>query len=184
MSVYTTIQNEIARKVWNAARRTLVTGTPGTPTNRAERMAESVWTATTRDRKELGTRWTAYWKLDEASGADAIDAKGSETLTQNNTVGSGGGVVSPARTFNGTNQYFDHADDAALSTGDIDFSWSGWVKPSSLTGTHTIFRKGNSGATTREYALYTSGTTLTWEVGNGSAVQTVSWGTALATGNW
>lgn len=68
-----------------------------------------------------------YWPLDEASG-NAIDAHGSNDLTDTNTVGAGTGVVSGARDFDEANsEYFTIADNADLSMGDIDFTISCWV---------------------------------------------------------
>jgi hypothetical protein len=75
----------------------------------------------------------AYWKMDEASG-DALDSLGSNNLTDNNTVGAGTGKVNGARDFEDTNtEWFNHGDNSALSTGDIDFTVAFWVKFESLS---------------------------------------------------
>lgn len=75
----------------------------------------------------LLTNLVAYWKLDEASG-DAIDAHGSNTLADNNTVGSTTGKINNGRDFErGNDEYFVAAHNSDLTTGDISYSWSLWV---------------------------------------------------------
>ncbi len=101
----------------------------------------------------LQTNLISYWKFDEASG-NALDARGSESLTQNGTVGSAAGIISTSREFT-TFNFFSHADDDALSTGDIDFTWQVWLYPNSLTlpdGAGAIFQKSETDR--YEYALY------------------------------
>ena len=85
----------------------------------------------------------AYWPLDEASG-DALDAHGSNDLTDNNTVGAASGKVNGARDFEFANsEYFARADNADLSTGDIDWTFACWVNAESLVETwNVIVRKG------------------------------------------
>jgi hypothetical protein len=76
----------------------------------------------------------SYWSLDEASG-DALDAHGSNDLTDNNTVGTAAGKVAGARDFErGSSQHFSLADNADLSTGDIDFTIAAWVQLESKPG--------------------------------------------------
>lgn len=67
----------------------------------------------------------AYWSLDEASG-NAIDAHGSNDLTDNNTVGTAAGKVGNARNFNGSDEYFSSATNPV--NGSAAFSISAWVK--------------------------------------------------------
>lgn len=93
----------------------------------------------------------SYWKMDEASG-DAVDAHGSNTLADNNTVGSGTGKINNARDFeSGSNEYFSIADNADLSTGDIDFTIQVWVNLESK-GFNPIVAKW--GGTSQEYLLW------------------------------
>jgi len=69
----------------------------------------------------------AYWKLDEASGSRA-DSHGSNTLTDNNTVTQAAGKIGNAAQFTRANsEYLSIADNAALSTGNIDFTVAAWV---------------------------------------------------------
>lgn len=99
----------------------------------------------------------SYWKLDEASG-DAIDAHGSNDLTDTNTVGSTTGVVGNCRDFErGNSEYFSLADNADLSTGDIDYTLTAWFNPESLPGnyiTYAIATKGTSTGNQREYTVF------------------------------
>lgn len=69
-----------------------------------------------------------YWKLDEASG-NAIDSKGANTLTDNNSVGTAAGKIGTSRDFAAaSSRYLSIADNADLSTGDIDFTGTCWWK--------------------------------------------------------
>ena len=102
----------------------------------------------------------SYWKLDEASG-NALDAHGSNDLTDTNAVGSAAGKINNARDFeSGSTQYFTKADNADLSTGDIDFTLSCWVNAESL-GTRTILGKFVGGAFEYRIGFNASGL-LTW----------------------
>ena len=77
----------------------------------------------------LYTNLIAYWKLDEASGNRA-DSKGSNTLTDTNTVTSTTGKQSNAAVFTKANsEYLTVADNSSLSVGDIDFYFSCWIYP-------------------------------------------------------
>jgi hypothetical protein len=72
----------------------------------------------------------AYWPLNEAGGANnALDLHSNAlTLTQVASPGSAAGkVYAGARTFNGSTQYFSRVSEAALQTGDVDFTLAAWV---------------------------------------------------------
>ena len=90
----------------------------------------------------LLTNLTSYWKLDEASG-DAVDAHGSNTLTDTNTVGSGTGLVyGTVRDFERDNsEYFSITSNASLVVGSTSCSWAAWVKLESDASSATIFSK-------------------------------------------
>lgn len=101
------------------------------------------------------TSLAAYWKFDEASG-DLVDALGANTLTATASApGTAAGVLGTARSFtSGSSQGFSLADNAALSAGDRDFHFAGWVFPtvfSSGNGKY-VFSKADT-ASTREYWL-------------------------------
>lgn len=94
----------------------------------------------------------AYYSMEEASG-NAIDAHSTYDLTDNNTVGTATGKVSNARDFERSNsEWFSHADDAAFSRGDTDFTFAFWVQFESLNNFARLFSKTDSG--NFEYGLY------------------------------
>jgi hypothetical protein len=98
----------------------------------------------------LITGITSFWKLDEASGTRS-DSVGSNNLTDNNTVGQAIGKVGSAAQFNSaSSRYLSIADNASLSTGDIDFTWSGWVYLDSKTTNRVFVHKG-SGVSNGQY---------------------------------
>lgn len=74
----------------------------------------------------------SYWKLEEASGERA-DSYGTNHLTDHNGVGQAVGKVGDAAQFVGaSNEYLSRADNASLSTGDVDFWGAAWVYLDSL----------------------------------------------------
>jgi len=84
------------------------------------------------------------WEMDEASG-QALDSHGTNPLTDNNTVGSNG---SGSRDFEADNvESFSHADNADLSTGDIDFSIEATVQLESKGNDRTIAMKWDGSGT-------------------------------------
>src|SRR5262245_33898703 len=101
----------------------------------------------------------SYWKMDETSG-NAIDAHtGGNNLTDNNSVGSGTGVINGSRAFDVASfRYLSHTNNTSLQVGDIDFTFNLWVKFTSTPGTvgQALVCKGTS-PSTYEYDLYTSG---------------------------
>ena len=108
------------------------------------------------------TDMISYWPLDESSGP-ALDAHGNNDLADNNTVGSASGLVNGARDLERSNEeFFSIADNASLSTGDIDYSISAWIKLESLpstSGNMPIVSKDNGG-TSREFLLRVNATNL------------------------
>ncbi len=107
----------------------------------------------------------AYYSLNEASG-DAVDAHGATTLTDTNTVGATTGKVAGCRDFEADNtEYFTAADNAALSVGDIDFSWALWVQVETIGG-RSVLVKGNTND--MPYALQTFSSRFEFTVTSGS----------------
>ncbi len=101
----------------------------------------------------LTTSLVSYWNLDEASGNRA-DSHGTNTLTDNNTVASATGKIGTAGDFEKNNsEWLSHADNADLSTGDIDWTVQAWVQlESKPAGDYMcVVGKGGSGG---EYALF------------------------------
>lgn len=127
----------------------------------------------------------SYWKLDEASG-DAVDAHGSNTLTDNNTVGSATGKINNGRQFDkASSRYFSKADNTDLSTGDIDFTISAWVKPASIpTVGNYLCIVGKDKASNREFNLELNGDSSGKFNFFGGNLNQATWGTAPSTGTW
>lgn len=117
----------------------------------------------------------SYWSLDEASG-NALDAKGSNALTDHGSVGSATGVISGARSFSGSGQYFSHSDNSDLSLGtDTAFSFAFWAKDAADCSNRGLVTKAVSGPdSSAGYVIWISGTTLSFTIGNGSSSATVS----------
>lgn len=127
----------------------------------------------------------SYWSLDEASG-NALDAHGTNELTDTNTVGAATGKVGGARDFTPANsEYFTRASNASLQTGDIDFSFAGWVRFDSVNEWPVVIGKDDS--TTREYFLArhnTLGVFYAQVFINSTTASYVEWGSAANTATW
>ena len=100
----------------------------------------------------LLTSLISYWTLDEASGTrvDSVTSSAND-LTDNNTVTQNPGKISNAAQFTAANlEFLSRADNASLSTGDIDFTLAGWVYLDSL-GAFRVAVGKRENATNREY---------------------------------
>lgn len=77
----------------------------------------------------------SYWKMDEASGTRS-DAHASNDLTDNNTVGSGTGIINNGADFELDNSEYLSITDGSQSGLDItgDFSISLWASIETFTG--------------------------------------------------
>lgn len=95
----------------------------------------------------------SHWKLNEETGT-RVDSVGSNDLTDNATVTVALGTIANAAQFVTANsEFLNIADNAALSAGDVDFSFAGWVFLDSIS-TGTILAKGASSQLTNfEYEL-------------------------------
>jgi hypothetical protein len=134
----------------------------------------------------LLTNLVAYWQLDEASG-NATDSVGSNTLTNNGSVGSATGKVGTARDF-GTGvstKFFRLADNADLSTGDIDFTFAAWVKPSALTKSYAaVLTKGDGSSLEYQLIYRLSQSAFDWAVkDSANNVRATNFG-APSVGTW
>lgn len=97
----------------------------------------------------------SFWELEEASGT-RNDSFSTNHLTDNNTVTQSAGKVGNAATFTTANsESLTRADNASLSTGNIDFSIALWVNPSAVSSKGVFYKGDSSGI---EYALTTRGT--------------------------
>lgn len=100
----------------------------------------------------LLTDLVSYWKLDEESGT-RNDSHGTNHLTDNNTVLFAAGKQGNAAVFVRANaEYLDIADNASLSTGNVDFSLAAWVWINAADE-NSFVSKGNQVDSTREYIL-------------------------------
>lgn len=92
----------------------------------------------------LLTGLVSYWPLT----SNANDVHGSNNLTNNNSVTFGAGGAD----FNGSSQSLSHADNADLSTGDIDFTLALKVRFDTNPGCIMI-GKWNGDGSNSEYVL-------------------------------
>jgi Concanavalin A-like lectin/glucanases superfamily len=117
----------------------------------------------------------SYWKLDEASGNRA-DSHGSNTLTDNNTVASGTGIINSGADFEASNsEYLSCASNSTLQTGDIDFTIQAWIYLESIAGDLMIVTKDDDAANSRDYTLSIQSSQMLWYSG-------AAWSVALLPG--
>ncbi len=118
----------------------------------------------------------------EAAAPETDESVNGETLT-NNSVGTTTGKVGTAGTFTNP-QYLFHADDANLSTGDIDFTIAAWVWLTSKPAYSSIAGKVASDGSTIEYALIYRSSADQFEFDfNASNQKSATFG-STATGTW
>lgn len=130
----------------------------------------------------------SYWKLDESSG-NAIDSHGSNELVETaGTIAATTGKINGARDFeDGDTEYFTIADNASISTGDIDFTFCCWINAESLAAQGRIIAKINAAVTVLEHQLFysTVSSRFRFQVFNGtSVVGTADWSAAPSTATW
>ncbi len=136
----------------------------------------------------LFTNLISYYKLEEATGT-RVDSVGTNNLTDNNAVTNGTGIRGNAAQFaRASNQNLTHVDNAALSTGDIDFTFAGWVFLDSKPSQMGIAGKGDGGgATSDEWRVeYLGGVTdrFLFIVRGGTAAVIANNFGSPATGTW
>jgi hypothetical protein len=131
----------------------------------------------------------AFWELEEASGS-RLDSHGSNHLTDNNTVTQTTGKVGNCGQFTAANnESLSIADNADLSTGDINYTICAWVMLDSKTTFRMIANKfGDTQGTNQEYSLrYTSSSDrfelLVRSAAASSSVESSTLGSP-ATGTW
>lgn len=94
----------------------------------------------------IAVTWDAYWSLDEVSGTRADSTANGNDLTDNNTVGQGAALVSSGNSADfelNNSEYLSIASNSTIQSGAIDYSFSFWFKPESITTTHVLFEKFN-----------------------------------------
>jgi hypothetical protein len=137
----------------------------------------------------LAVSLVAYWKLGETSGNRA-DSVGANTLTDTNTVTYDTGIIGNAAKFTAANsEHLTIADNAAVSTGDVDFTIACWLKLADPdTGANEyMFGKGSSSGAenTFEYWLryVESSSKMQFSVGNNVTVLANTFG-VVTLGTW
>ena len=101
-------------------------------------------------------------------------------------------IPSGAADFNSANsESLSRADNAALSHGDIDFTYIVWAKADSLTGDRTVFAKGNSATSSQQEVILWKRTVpgptdiWRWQVTTAaSVIAAIDSTTAVAAGAW
>ena len=129
---------------------------------------------------------TAFWKLDEATGADnRVDSGGNaQDLDQVVSQTSTNSVISLGASWgSGSGEYMVKTDSAALSCGDIDFTIAAWMLKYDGNPRGAINKGGLGSAAVIEYGLYTDGNSWKFAVSNGSTVTTVV-SAAVSNGVW
>lgn len=127
----------------------------------------------------LLTDLIAYWNLNEVSGNRA-DSVGSNTLVDNNTVGSTAGKVSNAAQFVEANsEYFLISDNVDMSVSS-SFTFAGWMRSTTDQSTRAIIEKQN------EYRLRrSSADNMVFSVFNAAfSDATVTDATTITAGTW
>jgi hypothetical protein len=132
-----------------------------------------------------------FWELEETSGSRSDATASALTLTDNNTVTSNTGKVGTAAQFTAANsEYLSRTSEAALQTGDIDFSFQAWVYADSSPGGGAsrivIGKDVDSPGSSRDYTLdwYNDGSFLMprFYINGGVAIVTSS--SHLSTATW
>lgn len=135
----------------------------------------------------LADNLISYWSLEEASGTRVDSHTGGNDLTDNNTVTQNTGKVgSCAQLTSANTEYLSRADNASLSTGDIDFTVTAWVYLDSLGKYHMAVVKGSDAgaATNLEYALYVSDANRPVFALANATINNVTWGSSLSISTW
>lgn len=140
----------------------------------------------------LGTNLVSCWSMDESStGAGAVsraDSKGSNTLTDNNTVASAAGKFSNGADFERSNSEYLSIADASQSGLDFtsSFSFAYWLKPESVRQMN-IMNKWVGTGNQRSYSHEVTPTTIGFNVspnGTTNASMTPNPTHSLATSTW
>ena len=143
--------------------------------------------------KSLSDGLVGYWKMDESSNGSSavsrIDSSGNGlTLTDNNTVASTTGKFgNAAQIVRTSSESLSINDSATISTGDIDFSFSGWVKATSIPTSLGILSQHTGTTSTGSYALWYSSSAdgFVFRVSNGVTDTDLNYHTGnLAQNTW
>ncbi len=127
----------------------------------------------------LLTNLVAVWC--EAVSPVTDTSGNGETLTDHGTVGTTTGKIGTAGDFGtgSSTKYLDKASDAAVETGDIDFTMAAWVYLTATTkGYPSIIAKVVSDGSTVEYDLILRGSIqqFEWQFGGAALVRATTFG--------
>lgn len=132
----------------------------------------------------------SYWDMDESTGT-RFDRWGTNNLTDNDTVLSSTGKLNNSANFvAGTNENLSRADNASLSTGDVDFTTSAWVKLSTKSGNRMVSSKCDSvdPGQCEYYLFYWTGSDSLciqlWNTAAGTSLRSVCSSVTISTGVW
>jgi len=133
----------------------------------------------------------SYWNLDEASGNRA-DSHGSNTLTDNNTVGSATNSYPanlPGRVANfvaANSEYLSLASDSTLDLNGGDYTFAFWVKFTTLPGELYPLGRDTAGSLT-QYLFNSTASSVTFNVQDDPfsvAITASTGGGSVSTGTW
>lgn len=139
---------------------------------------------------DLETNLVSYYKLDEASGTRA-DSKGSNSLTDNNTVASATGKINLAADFEKDNSEYLSIADGSQSGLDLAgaFTLGGWFKPESAPSggaKYQLIGKYRGGVSEQYELSYRddSGLKINLQIVNGGTSDYIVWSKDLGTGTF
>ncbi len=109
----------------------------------------------------------SHWRLDEASG-NAVDAHGTNTLTDTNTVTTAAGKIGTSRQFTATNsEQLAIANNATLDLSASGFTFAGWFYTDTVAaGFRMMISKDTASAPNRQFSFYLNGSQPNFEVFN------------------
>jgi hypothetical protein len=126
----------------------------------------------------------AHWKLDESSGTNAEDSAGNHDGTLTNGPTWTSGQLNGALLLDGSNDYVNVPHDATLSLTNA-FTFTAWIKPSSLSGYNVILAKGATASTMNYYlATYNNQLLVEYAYGGGTVFEALSGTLALQSNVW
>ncbi len=125
------------------------------------------------------------WDFDESSGTTVNDTSGnSNTGTWSGTGAHWTpGKIGFAGNFNGSDDYVSVGDTTSLqltTTGTVE----AWIYPTSVSGTHVIFRKNNGSSPFDGYILYANNTDLVFRWDNTGTTNQVTASGILSANAW
>lgn len=125
-----------------------------------------------------------YYTLDAASGTRADATANALDLTDNNTVGSGTGVISNAADFVSANsEYLSHADDALYDVS-TTATWSFWAN-ADATGSNIVIASKTTFNTDGSWIIEHQSDGLHVRIAtSASDISTEGVGTGLTAGVW